>query len=213
MTKLNHSDVTLLNKESVYNGFFTINRYKLKHRMFDGGETRPLVRECFERGHAVGVLAYDPWRDSIVLLQQFRIGAYVNDDTCEGQSPWLLEVIAGIVEPGEAQEEVAHREAFEEAGCSLLALEAIGEFYSSPGGSSETTQLYCACVRSDGVAGIHGLEEEGEDIRVQVITYEEAIQWLKAGRLNNASAMISMQWLMLNHDNIQRQWLQAFAEK
>jgi len=207
MKKMTHSDVTLIHKETGYNGFFTVNQYALQHRQFNGEQTRVLMRECFERGHAVGVLAYDPWQDKIVLLEQFRIGAYVySGEKEEQQSPWLLEIIAGIVEPGEDQEAVAHREAFEEAGCELLALESIGDFYSSPGGTSETIQLYCACVKSDGIGGIHGLEEEGEDIRVIVVSFDEAVQWLKEGRLNNASAMISMQWLMLNKDDIREKW-------
>lgn len=211
MTKLNRSDVSLIKKETGYNGFFTINKYTLRHRRFNGEQTRVLMRECFERGHAVGVLAYDPWRDTIILLEQFRIGAYANSCSEEKaepdeQSPWLLEIIAGIVEPGEAQEEVAHREAFEEAGCSLLALEPIVNFYASPGGMSETTQLYCGCVNSDGIGGVHGLEEEGEDIRVIVIPYDDAVQWLKEGRLNNASAIISMQWLMQHRQELQGKW-------
>ena len=206
MTKLNRSDVSLINKETGYSGFFTINKYTLRHRMFNGEQTRILMRECFERGHAVGVLAYDPWQDKIILLEQFRIGAYANVEASDEQSPWLLEIIAGIVEPDEAQEEVAHREAFEEAGCSLLALEPIVDFYASPGGMTETTQLYCGCVKSDGLGGIHGLEEEGEDIRVMVVAYDEAVQWLKEGRLNNASAIISIQWLMLNHHKLKEKW-------
>ena len=215
MSQLKCSDVTIVHKETGYNGFFSINQYALQHRLFNGEQTKVLIRECFERGHAVGVLAYDPWQDNIVLLEQFRIGAYVNacgkeNETSEQQSPWLLEIIAGIVEPGEDQEDVAHREAFEEAGCSLLALEPIGDFYSSPGGTSETTQLYCACVKSEGVGGVHGLEEEGEDIRVNVVSFEQAVQWLKDGRLNNASAIISMQWLMLNRNEIKEKWQSLF---
>ncbi len=205
-------DVTLINKETGYQGFFTINKYTLRHIMFNGGQNRGLHRECFERGHAVGVLAYDPWKDMVILLEQFRIGAYVNelDDEQDSQaekSPWLLEIIAGIVESGESQQEVAHREAQEEAGCELLALEPIADYLSSPGGTSETTQLYCGCVNSDGIGGIHGLEEEGEDIRVWVIDYTEAVSWLQEGRLNNASAMIAIQWLMLNHERIREKWL------
>ena len=210
INKFTQTDVSLIHQESGYKGFFSIKQYAVQHRQFSGGQSRVLIRECFERGHAVGVLAYDPWRDNIVFLEQFRIGAYVNIMTgnaaVDHDSPWLLEIIAGIVEPGETQEEVAYREALEEAGCSILAMEAIGDFYSSPGGSSETIQLYCACVNSDGIGGIHGLEEEGEDIRVIVVPYNEAVQWLKEGRLNNSSTMISMQWLMLNRDKLIAQW-------
>lgn len=240
MKKLNYSDVDIIQIKSGYHGFFTINQYTLQHRKFDGEKTRELTRECFERGHAVGVLAYDPWQDNIVLLEQFRIGAYVyerdllleeghqedsalqiehsevktSDDKTPDiktpdvnkRGPWLLEIIAGIVEPGESPIEVAHREAEEEAGLKLLALEVIGDFYLSPGGTSETIQLYCACVNSGGVGGIHGVEEEGEDIRVIVVSFNDAVQLLKDGKLNNASAMIAMQWLMLNRNELQTKW-------
>jgi ADP-ribose pyrophosphatase len=207
------SDVDIIEKKSAYQGFFKVNQYTLQHGLFAGGKTRVLKRECFERGHAVGVLAYDPWLDNVVLLEQFRIGAYVygkelaeNDKPVKKHSSWLLEIIAGIVEPGESQIEVAHREAQEEAGLRLLALENIGDFYASPGGTSETTQLYCACVDSQGAGGIHGLEEEGEDIKVLVVSYKEALQLLTEGRLNNASAMIAMQWLILNRLDIRSKW-------
>jgi len=211
MKKLNYQDVHIIQKKTGHNGFFTLNQYTLQHALFKGGQTRELTRECFERGHAVGVLAYDPWKDAIVLLEQFRIGAYIymadqDDKSARSQSPWLLEIIAGIVEPGESQIDVAHREAGEEAGLTLLALEAIGNFYSSPGGTSETIQLYCACVNSSGVGGIHGLEEEGEDIQVRVVSFDDAVQLLGNGKLNNASAMVAMQWLMLNRDMLRDKW-------
>ena len=89
---------------------------------------------------------------------------------------------------------------------TLLSFDNIGYFYSSPGGTSETTRLYCACVRSNGSGGIHGLEEEGEDIRVCVVPFNDAVQLLKNGHLNNASAMIAMQWLMLNHSELREKW-------
>ncbi|MCP3851034.1 MAG: NUDIX domain-containing protein [Gammaproteobacteria bacterium] len=216
MKQLTYRDVDIVKSKKAYDGFFSVTQYTLKHKQFDESVTQALTRECFERGHAVGVLAYDPWQDSIVLLEQFRIGAYIHEkEQREGkisqlsraqQTPWLLEIIAGIVEPGESHVDVAHREAEEEAGLKLLHLENIGDFYSSPGGSSEMTQLYCACVNSIGVGGVHGLEEEGEDIRVFVASYSDAVQMLKNGRLNNASAMIAMQWLMLHHEEIQAKW-------
>ncbi len=223
MQQFKCKDVKIIKKETGYKGFFTINKYTLQHKMFNGKQTRILQRECFERGHAVGVLAYDPWQDKVILLEQFRIGACVNElentknsasnnnasnNNASENSPWLLEIIAGIVEPGESQEQVALREAQEEAGCQMLALEPVGNFLSSPGGTSETTQLYCGCVRSDAMGGIHGLEEEGEDIRVWVVDYTQAVQWLKQGRLNNASVMIALQWLMLNYQQIRDKWLE-----
>jgi ADP-ribose pyrophosphatase len=212
MTKFTRADVTVLNKEAGYDGFFKVNRYTLEHRLFQGGMTKTLLRECFERGHAVGVLAYDPWQDKVILLEQFRIGAYCNGETGQLHSPWLYEIIAGIVEPGESQQEVAYREAQEEAGCQLLALEPICDFYVSPGGTSETIQLYCGCVKSDGMGGIFGLDDEGEDIRVIVLEYLQAVDLMHQGKLNNASTLIAMQWLMLNREMLHKKWMTADAK-
>jgi ADP-ribose pyrophosphatase len=212
MQQFDSEDVVLVDKKKAYNGFFTVNQYRLKHRMFNGNYTNELVRECFERGHAVGVLAYDPWQDTVVLVEQFRIGAYTNTKASAEESPWLVEIIAGIVEHGENQEDVAHREAFEEAGCQLLALDAIANVYTSPGGTSETTQLYCACVDSTDIEGIYGLEAEGEDIRVLVLPFYQLLNYLHEGRLNNASSMISVQWLMLNKEKIRQKWLKTLTQ-
>jgi len=194
-------NVDVLSIEPAYSGFFKLNRYAIKHSLFAGGMSSTIHRECFERGHAVAVLAFDPIKNKIILLEQFRIGAWVNN-----QQGWMYEVIAGIIEPQQSPEEVAHREAREEADCELLDMEFICDYYSSPGGSSETLHLYCAAVDSEGIGGLYGLETEGEDIRATVVDYDEAVKWLKEGKLNNASTIICMQWLILNHQRLVGQW-------
>jgi len=202
---LDAKDVEIISQESAYTGFFKLNRYTLQHRLFAGPMSSILHRECFERGHAVAVLAFDPLQNKIVLLEQFRIGAWVHD-----QNAWMYEVIAGIIEEQQSPEEVAHREAEEEAGCKLLDMEYICNYYSSPGGSSETLQLYCAAVNSAGVEGLYGLESEGEDIRAVVVDYAQAVDWLDEGKLNNASTIISLQWLMLNHTRLIDKWQNVY---
>jgi len=198
---LNANDVEIISQESAYSGFFKLNRYGLKHRLFAGPMSSLLHRECFERGHAVAVLAFDPIKNSVVLLEQFRIGAWVHE-----QKAWMYEVIAGIIEDQQTAKEVAHREAQEEAGCKLMDMEYICNYYSSPGGSSETLQLYCGAVNSEGIEGLYGLESEGKDIRAIVLDYAQAVEWLKEGKLNNASTIICMQWLMLNHERLVDKW-------
>ena len=155
-------DIEILGKSEQYKGYFRINRYRLRHRLYAGGWSGELERELFERGHAVGVLPYDPAADSIVLIEQFRIGALV-----AGMDPWLSEVVAGIIEEGEAPEEVARRETREEAGIEVMDLMPICRYLVSPGGSSESVILYCGRVDSRGAGGIHGLAAEHEDIRVE----------------------------------------------
>ncbi len=193
--------IEIIAKASPYRGYFRIDSYRFRHRKFDGGWTGELEREVFERGHAAAVLPYDPGRDAVVLIEQFRIGAHA-----AGLEPWLTEAVAGIIEPGEAPEEVVRREAQEEAGCTIHDLEPIGTFLLSPGGSSETLALFCGRVDSQGLGGVHGLNHEGEDIRAAVVPVEQALERLAAGQVTNASAVIALQWLALNLDRLKAIW-------
>ena len=193
--------VELLEKSESYSGFFRINRYRLRHRLFAGGWSGVIEREVFERGHAVGVLPYDPVADSLVLIEQFRIGALV-----AGMSPWLIEVVAGIIEEGEAPEGVARRETLEEAGLEIQALMPMCRYLVSPGGSSESVRLYCGRVDSRGAGGIHGLAEEHEDIRVDHLPYGEAMRLLEEGQVTNSVGLIALQWLALHRDRVRAAW-------
>lgn len=189
--------VRVVDRSLAYDGYFKIIRYHLTHSLFAGGDTPELSREIFERGRAVAVLPYDPDRDQVVLIEQFRPGALgVEAD------PWLIETIAGIVEPGEALEDVAKREAKEEAGLALQTLEPIARYFASPGGSTETVDLFAAKIDASDVGGLFGLSEEGEDIKVHVISSEEAFTWLSDGRIKVATTIIALQWLHLNRTRL-----------
>jgi len=193
--------VEIVERRTCYQGFFRMEHFRLRHRLYNGEMSPVMSRELFERGHAAAVLPYDPALDRIVLLEQFRIGALE-----ERGGPWLLEIVAGMIETGESAPEVIAREMQEEAGCSLLALEPICEYLVSPGGTSERISLYCGRVDASGVGGIHGLPEEGEDIRVSTVSYAEAMILLREGRINSASPIIALQWLELNRDRIRQKW-------
>jgi ADP-ribose pyrophosphatase len=195
------SDVEIMAVERVYQGFFSMLKYRLRHRLFQGGWSEAMSRELFERGDAVVVLPYDPVRDQIVVLEQFRVGAL---NATYG--PWLIEFVAGMIEQGETIDAVAHREAMEEAGLTLQALEPIGECLVSPGGTSERLFLYCGHVSAEGVGGIHGLDSEHEDIRVSAVDFAEARAWLEQGRINSAGPIIAMQWLVMNRERLRQQW-------
>lgn len=195
------ADWTLIERETVYQGYFRVDRYTLAHRRFDGSWTPSLRRELFERGHAAAVLPYDPVLDRVVLIEQFRIGAV---DAPGG--PWLLELVAGIIEPGEEAADVARREAHEEAGVTIDALEPVCEYLVSPGGSSERTALYVGRADLAGAGGIHGLATENEDIRVHTFTAAEAIELADSGRANNAAAQIALHWFARHRERLQARW-------
>lgn len=191
----------ILEKAVCYAGFFRMEKYRLRHQLFHGGWSRPLVRELFERGHAAAVLPYDPYQDRIVLVEQFRIGAL---EAPEG--PWLLEIVAGMIAAGETPVEVVRREAMEEAHCALQELEFICDYMVSPGGTSERLSLYCGKVDTTGLGGIYGSPEEDEDIRVTVVSYEEALGLLRHGKIISAAPIIALQWLQLHHETLRQRW-------
>lgn len=193
--------VEILQHGTAFQGFFRIERYRLRHTLFAGGYGPELERELFQRGHSVGVLPYDANRDEVVLVEQFRIGAL--DDP---RGAWLLEIIAGMIDEGETPAAVGRREAMEEAGCQLGELVPISDYYVSPGGSSERVALFCAQARTEGLGGIHGLAEEGEDIRVHVVSFEAAMRMVETGALNSAMPIIALQWLALNRERLQDLW-------
>jgi ADP-ribose pyrophosphatase len=193
--------VDILDKTLCYDGFFRMERYRLRHHLFRGGWSRPLVRELFERGHAAAVLPYDPILDRIVLVEQFRIGALEAPG-----GPWLLEIVAGIIEPGEAPEAVVRREALEEANCTIQELLHICDYCVSPGGTSERITLFCGKVDASHAGGIYGAPEEDEDIRVLVLSYQEALALLQAGKINSAAPIIALQWLQLSREWVRTQW-------
>jgi len=188
------NDVQVLSRESLYEGFFKCNKFTIKHKLFNGDWSKPLQREFFERGKAAALLAYDKNKDSVVLVEQFRFGAMDHPS-----SPWLLELIAGMIDEGEKAEEVAKREAFEEAGLVIEQCQFMLNFYVSPGGTTETIDLFIANIDSSNIGGIFGLAEEGEDIRVHVVPRKEAYQWVQSGKINNATTIIGLQWLELNY--------------
>jgi ADP-ribose pyrophosphatase len=193
---------SIVNTRLLYSGFFKLTEFRLKHDLFEGGESPVLTRELLDRHHAAAVLPYDPVRDELVLIEQFRIGA--GDDP---SGPWLMEIVAGLREPNETAEELVVREAMEEAGCAVTDLIPVHSYYSSPGSCNEQIQIFFARTDSRGLGGTHGIDEEGEDIRVHVVPSDTAFEWLDQGRIDSAVPIIALQWFRLNRENIRRQWL------
>ena len=187
-----------LNKRStLFEKYFQLDEYHLSHELFRGGYSDVFTREIFERGSVVALLPYDPTRGKVVLIEQFRVGAIHGEEP-----PWLIECVAGIVEAGEVEDRVAIRESQEEAGCEIEQLHRISRYYVSPGGSTEECTLYCGIVDSRSIGGFHGLAEENEDIRVEVVDAETAYAWVAEGKIKSSATIIALLWLQLNEDRL-----------
>lgn len=201
MSQFSRKDVKLHRTETVFEGFFKMLRYHFTHPKYDGSQSPMVVREVFERGHAVAVLPYDPVLGEFVLIEQFRYPALATTD-----DPWLIEVIAGIIEEGEAEIDVCCREAKEEANIEISKLIKAVSYLSSPGGTTERLHIYLAQVDASKAFGIHGLENEAEDIKVLRVKEHEALRWLENGKIDNAAALIALQWFFLHKAEVLKRW-------
>lgn len=192
-------DVAVAARHEPYAHFFSVEEYDLAFRRFDGTQSATVNRAAFVSGDAVTVLPYDPVRDRVMLVEQFRAGAYARGD---GQ-PWVLEPIAGRIDAGETPQEAARREAVEEAHLALGALHPVGSYYPSPGAVSEYLYSYVALAElPDGAAGIGGVAEEAEDIRAHVIGYADLQALVASGEAENGPLLISALWLAAHRDRL-----------
>lgn len=197
-----HQDYEITQREVLYQGIFRLARYHLRQRQFNGEWSEKYTREVFERQSATAILPYDPLLDRVVLIEQFRVGALANPP-----SPWLLEVVAGICNEGDDPENMAKREATEEAGCEILDIYPVCRFFSSPGGCNELVHLYCGRVDASSIGGVHGNAYENEDIRAFSLPVEEAYQLIQEGKIITPPAIITLQWLLLNREWLKQLWL------
>lgn len=199
---LTDADVTVQNVTRPYLDFFAIDEYDLSFRRYDGGQSDMVRRAVFMGTDAVIVLPYDPVRDRILLIEQFRPGPFARGD----QRPWQLEPIAGRVDSGEDPKETAHREAREEARLSLNALHEVAHCYASPGCSTEFYNIYVGLADlPDGTQGVAGLASEAEDIRSYLFDFDELMHMVDTMQAVNAPLVLAALWLARHRDRLRAQ--------
>jgi nudix-type nucleoside diphosphatase (YffH/AdpP family) len=194
-------DVRLRRRSLVYSRFFSVEEYDISHRQFSGDYGSELNRTTFISADAVTVLPYDPVRDRVLLVEQFRAGPYARGDA----QPWMLEAIAGRIDGGESPEAAAVREAAEEAGLVVRDLRKVAEYYPTPGAKSEYLFGFIGLADlPDDAAGLGGLEEEGEDIRSHVISFDQAMQLVDSGEINVGPLILLLLHLARLRDDLRR---------
>ncbi len=195
-------DVEIISRSDCYDGFLRVERLRLRHRLFSGEWSEIFDRELQHKAPAVGILLFDPQRDVLLLVRQFRVGMLG-----EQSSSWPLEIVAGMVGQGEQSDEVAVRESKEESNCVPTDLIRICEYFNSPGASNEKITLYCGRIDSENAGGVYGLAQEHEDIEAVLLDYEEAMHAIDSGGINNAMTIIALQWLQLHRKDLLKNWI------
>ncbi len=201
--KTGKAAVRIISRRRGFRGFFRVDIYRLRHRLFGGGWSDTIEREIYERGNTVGALLYDPKRDAVVLVEQFRLPSLLS-----GFSGWELEMVAGIIGPKDRNPEaVVIRETKEETGLAIIGRPVkIHNVMPSPGGLSEIFHIFCARVDARHAAGIHGLKHEHEDIKVVVKSFRQAMNLVKAGRIRNGTSVLALYWLAAHRVRLRRRW-------
>ncbi|PJG42651.1 NUDIX hydrolase [Acinetobacter tandoii] len=187
----NSDEVDILSREYLFRGFIQVEKVSLRHRLFQQSDyTSVIHRELIQRPEAAGVLIYNDQQQKFALIEQFRIGAMDDPD-----SPWQLEVIAGVLDGDESPESCIRRESLEESGCELQALQHLFSFYPSAGACAELFHLYSAEATLPEQGGIFGVADEGENIQLHILDYADIRSLLTNGRLRNAPVIMALQWL------------------
>lgn len=187
----NHTDVEIISRENIYKGFVQVEKVEFKHRLFNQKDYTPVIsRELIGRKEAAGALLYDDQQQKFALIEQFRVGALNDQD-----SPWQLEIIAGVLDGDESPETCIIRECQEESGCVIKDPQHLFTFYPSAGACNEIFHLYSAETQLPEQGGIFGVEGEGENIQLHIIEYTAVESLLKSTRLRNAPVIMALQWL------------------
>lgn len=200
--RFGQDDVEILDRQTPFQGFFRLDVVTFRHRLYQGGWSEPVRRELFVRHPAAAVLPYDPQNGLILLVEQFRVGALEWRD-----SPWCLELIAGIADKdGESAEALIRREAVEEAGLEMGEMQTVASYMPSPGGTNERLQVFVGRADLSEAGGYFGQADEGEDIRALTLPADQIPALLESGRVDNAASLIALQWLLMNRARLDREW-------
>lgn len=190
------SSATMTRKHA---GFFTLEEHRLTHRSYRGNTVDNVTREVFVGADAALLLPYDSKRDRVLLVEQFRPGPWARND----QMPWMLEPIAGRIDPGETPEAAARREAFEEANVSVSELHPIAKVYASPGCNTEFFHIFVGeADLPDDITGVAGLDSEAEDIKSYLFSFDQLMEMVDKYQAANAPLVLAALWLARYRDRL-----------
>lgn len=175
------------------------NWYTLKKVTFtikkENGDTETQSREAYDRGNGAVVLLYNTHSKNVILTKQFRLPTYINGNP----TGMLIEACAGLLD-NDNPEDCVKREAEEETGYKISKVEKIFEAYMSPGSVTEILHFFIA-EYSDNMKINEGggLEDEGENIEVLQLPFDETLSMIDNGEIKDAKTIMLLQHLRLKN--------------
>lgn len=184
--------VEIVGKETLSDGWTKLVGYQIDYTDREG-VTHRLPREVYHRTPAACILLYDPKRDIVVLVKQFRLPAHLN-----GDPSWMIEVPAGLLD-GDEPEAAIRREAMEETGYTIRDVRFLFRSYPAPGSITEVVHFFAAAIdTADRTSDGGGLEEEHEDIEVLEIPLMQAVAMIDKGEIIDLKTIMLLQWILAN---------------
>jgi ADP-ribose pyrophosphatase len=183
-------DIIKHNEETLFDEFFKVQRSMLQFEKFDGSYSPKVTRYSFSKWDAVAILVYHTQKDAYILVRQMRY-----PPTHHAIDPWIIEIVAGGITPGEDEVSAGRREVEEETGYQPLHMQRIMRFYVSPGIMSERiTLFYTEVDESSRLTPGGGLLDEDEDIQLIWVPRLAAMDWLAQQFVCDAKTIIALQW-------------------
>lgn len=198
---LSREDIKIHDQRIAYQGYAKVHEVTFSHPTFGGDKTLTVTREIFESENAVVIVPFDPARNEICLIEQLRMGPLM-----AGDHPWVIEAIAGRIDKGTTAEEIAIKEAQEEAGCQVSDLIDMGTYFQSPGIFAEQITYFLARADLSNIGGTHGLESENEDIRPLTLDLSHAFDALDAGDFVSAPTALALLLMRSRLNELSTMW-------
>lgn len=184
--------VKIKHVDRLLDDFFKVDRASIQFQKFDGTMSQEIVRLNLDRGDSVAAVIFNPQKQTVLLIKQFRYSIFTKDK----KHAWSWEIVAGVIEEGQSPADAIAREILEEVGYQVHQLQLLFSFFPTPGGSNELIYLFYAEVSAqDHIQKGGGLIHEGENIQVLELPLKKALKMLESGEIVDAKTIIALQWL------------------
>ena len=191
---MQNPNITILQTDILSDNWYTLNKVTFNILKKDG-TTETQSREAYDRGNGAVILLYNNVSNTVILTRQFRLPTYINGNT----TGMLIEACAGLLDnDNDNPEDCIKRETEEETGYKISKVEKVFEAYMSPGSVTEILYFFIAEYSQDmKINSGGGLEEEGENIEVLELSFDEALTMIDKGEIKDAKTIMLLQHLRI----------------